>query len=131
MQPELAAACTEKSGEQYGTANPDLSGTSIYSLYSGAVNSSAENEGTLRSGRKEGVPLVIAAPSKESGQPLYSQSKVFIAWGRHTVLNVIIHHWAVIALLGQEVTVCFVHVLGSSTNDWFIEIHQRGFHSAG
>lgn len=57
------------------------------------------------------MPLVITAPSKESGQLLYSQSKVFIAWGRHTVLNVIICHWAVIALLGHEVTVQFAHVL--------------------
>lgn len=71
-----------------------LSRTSIHCLHNVAVNSSATS--TPERGHIKvftgGVLLVIAAPAKESGQLLYSQSKVFIAGGRH-ILNVSVRNW--------------------------------------
>lgn len=57
--------------------------------------------------------LLIKASSEESGQLLYQQSEVFIAGRRH-ILNVIIYHRAVIALLEHKVAVSFVNVLAST-----------------
>lgn len=73
---------------------PPLSGIPIHFLCSMAVNSSAVSsteQGHIKVWTEGRLLLVIAAPSKESGQFLYSQSKVFIAGGRH-ILNVIIWH---------------------------------------
>lgn len=109
-QLERTSSVTQAQKEQGRATYSEIS---IHSLHNVAVNSSAVSSmepGQIKDWTEGGVFLVIKASSEESGQLLYLQSEVFIASRRH-ILNVIIYHWAVIALLEHKVAVSFVNLL--------------------
>lgn len=86
-----------------------------------AVNSSAvssSEQGRIKA-LDERKGCCWLSPYEESGQLLDSQSKMFTAEGRH-ILNVIIHHWALIALLGHEIRVFFVIAVAWSQSDRYL-----------